>query len=302
VLPGLLYGPGHAYGVPFTGSGTIESVGKITRDTIVKFHSDWFKPSNATIVVVGATTMADIRPRLEKLFAAWKPGAVPPKNLRTVALPTSQTVYVIDRPGAEQSVILAGHVAPPKANPDEIAIEAMNAILGGQFTSRINMNIREDKHWSYGAQTLFFDARGQRPFIAFAPVQTDKTKESVQEIQKELRGILGEIKVTDDELSAAKNALALTLPGQWETMGAIGGSLQQLVTYGLADDYFDTYSAKVGALGLADIARAAKASVHPGSVVWVVVGDRQKIEPGLKELGLGEVRLLDTDGRPKPAR
>jgi zinc protease len=302
VLPGLIYGPGHAYGVPFTGSGTIESVGKITRDTIVKFHGDWFRPSNATIVVVGATTMADIKPRLEKLFAAWKPGTVPAKNLRTVALPTSQSVYVIDRPGAEQSVILAGHAAPPKANPDEIAIEAMNAILGGQFTSRINMNIREDKHWSYGAQTLLWDARGQRPFIAFAPVQTDKTKESVQEIQKELRGILGEIKVTDDELAAAKSALTLTLPGQWETMSAVGGSLQQLVTYGLADDYFDTYGAKVGALGVADIARAAKAAVHPESVVWVVVGDLQKIEPGLKELGLGSIRLLDADGKPKAAK
>jgi zinc protease len=302
VLPGLIYGADHAYGLPLTGSGTIESVGKITRDTLVKFHGDWFKPSNGTIIIVGATTMADIKPRLEKLFATWKPGPVPAKNLRTVALAKTQAVYVIDRPGAEQSFILAGHAAPPKANPDEIAIEAMNAILGGQFISRINMNIREDKHWSYGAQTLFWDARGQRPFIAFAPVQTDKTKESILEIQKELRGILGEIRVTDEELGAAKNALVLTLPGQWETMAAVGGSLQQLVTYGLPDDYFDTYGAKVGALGLADIVRAAKASVHPESVVWVVVGDRQKIEPGLKELGLGEIKLLDSDGKPKAAK
>jgi zinc protease len=302
VLPGLIYGSDHAYGLPLTGSGTIESVGKITRDTLVKFHADWFRPSSATIVVVGATTMADIRPRLEKLFSAWKPGPVPAKNLRTVSLPKAQSIYVIDRPGAEQSFILAGHAAPPKANPDEIAIEAMNAILGGQFISRINMNIREDKHWSYGAQTLFWDARGQRPFIVFAPVQTDKTKEAIQELQKELRGILGEIAVTGDELGAAKNSLVLTLPGQWETMAAVGGSLQQIVTYGLADDYFDTYGAKVGALGAADVVRAAKAAVHPESVVWVVVGDRQKIEPGLKALGLGEIRLLDADGRPKAAK
>jgi zinc protease len=191
---------------------------------------------------------------------------------------------------------------PPKANPDEIAIEAMNSILGGQFISRINMNLREDKHWSYGAQTLYWDARGQRPFIVFAPVQTDKTKESIQEIQKELRGILGEIKVTEDELGAAKNSLVLTLPGQWETMAAVGGSLQQLVTYGLPEDYFDTYGAKVAALGAADILRAAKSAVHPESIVFVVVGDRAKIEAGLKELGLGEIRLLDTDGKVKPGR
>jgi zinc protease len=164
------------------------------------------------------------------------------------------------------------------------------------------MNIREDKHWSYGAQTLFWDARGQRPFIVYAPVQTDKTKESIQEIQKELRGILGEIKVTDDELGAAKNSLVLTLPGQWETMAAVGGSLRDLVTYGLPDDYFDTYGAKVGALGVADIVRAARAAVHPDSMVWVVVGDRKKIEPGLKELGLGDVRLLDADGKPVAAK
>ena len=145
------------------------------------------------MVVVARTTMAEIKPRLEKLFGAWKPGTVPAKNLAHGGRSRRrQAIYVIDRPGAEQSLILAGHVAPPKANPDEIAIEAMNAILGGQFTSRINMNLREDKHWAYGAQTLFWDARGQRPFIAFAPVQTDKTKESIQEIQKELRGILGD--------------------------------------------------------------------------------------------------------------
>ena len=108
--------------------------------------------------------------------------------------------------------------------------------------------------------------------------------------------------MTGEELQAAKNALVLTLPGQWETMAAVGASLQQMVTYGLADDYFDTYSAKVGALGEADILRAAKTAVHPESVVWVVVGDRQKIEAGLKALGFGEVRQLDTDGKPVPAR
>jgi zinc protease len=138
--------------------------------------------------------------------------------------------------------------------------------------------------------------------FVFAPVQTDKTKESIQEIQKELRGILGEIKVTEDELGAAKNSLVLTLPGQWETMAAVGGSLQQLVTYGLPEDYFDTYGAKVAALGAADILRAAKSAVHPESIVFVVVGDRAKIEAGLKELGLGEIRLLDTDGKVKPGR
>ncbi len=298
VLPGLLYGPAHAYGTPLTGSGTIDAVTKVTRDALVKFHADWFKPNNATLVVVGATTMAEIRPRIEALFAGWKSGTVPAKNIGTVPVGRAG-VYVIDRPGSEQSLILAGHVAPPKANPDEVAIEAMNAMLGGQFVSRINMNLREDKHWTYGAQTLFWDARGQRPFIIYSPVQTDKTKESIQEIRKELAGIQGSAPVTEAELAMAKNGLVLTLPGRWETGGAVGGSLEELVTYGLPDDHWATYGTKVKALTAADIVRAAKAAIHPDNVAWVVIGDYAKIKTGLAELGLGEIKLLDADGKVK---
>ena len=297
VLPGLIYGPAHAYGTPLTGSGTTASVTAMTRDALVKFHADWFKPNHATLVVVGATTMADIRPRIEKLFAAWKPGNVPAKNIGQVRLGKA-ALYVIDKPGAEQSLILAGHVAPPKANPEEQAIEAMNAILGGQFISRVNMNLREDKHWSYGAQTLFWDARGQRPFIVFAPVQTDKTKESIQEIQKELRGILGTVTITDAELAMAKNTLVLTLPGQWETMAAVAQSLRDIVTFGLPDTYYATYGDKVKALTPAELVKAASNAVHPDNIAWVVVGDYAKIKDGLASLGMGEVKLIDAEGKP----
>jgi len=302
VLPALIYGPAHPYGIPLRGTGTIDSVGRITREALVTFHAGWFRPGNTTIVVVGATTMAEIRPKIEQLFASWKPGPVPAKQVGPATVSKAPTIYVIDRPGAEQSLILAGHAAPPKANPDEVAIEAMNAMLGGQFVSRLNMNIREDKHWSYGAQTLFWDARGMRPFIVYAPVQTDKTKESIQEIQKELTGILGAIPVKAEELAMAQNSLTLTLPGRWETMDAVAVSLQQMVTYGLPADYFDTYGAKVRALTAADIVRAAKASVHPEGIVYVVVGDKAKIEAGLQSLGFGAVREVDTDGKVKGAK
>jgi len=276
-------------------------VTRMTREALVKFHADWFKPNNATIVVVGATTMADIRPRIEKLFAAWKPGTVPAKNIGTVPLGKAG-LYVIDRPGSEQSVILAGHVAPPKANPDEVAIEAMNAMLGGQFVSRINMNLREDKHWTYGAQTLYWDARGQRPFIVYSSVQSDKTRESIQEIRKELAGIQGPIAVTDAELAMAKNGLVLTLPGRWETGEAVGASIEEIVTYGLADDRWATYHAKVNALTTADVVRAAKTAIHPENVAWVVIGDYAKIKAGLAELGLGEAKLLDADGKVRASK
>src|ERR1051326_7614083 len=178
VFPKILYGSGHAYGNPLTGSGTEASVEKLTRSDMKKFHDTWFKPNKATLIIVGDTTRNEILPRLEKLFDGWKPGEVPSKNISPVEQQRKSAVYLIDRPDSLQSVILAGHVAPPRSNPDEIAIETMNTILGGTFTSRVNMNLREDKHWSYGAFTLLWPARGQRPFIAYAPVQTDKTKES----------------------------------------------------------------------------------------------------------------------------
>jgi zinc protease len=206
---------------------------------LIKFHQAWLKPNNSTLIIVGATTMAEIKPKLEKLFAGWKPGETPKKNIGIVALPTKPAVYLIDRPGSLQSVIIAGHVAPPSNNPDEVAITTMNRILGGEFSSRVNMNLREDKHWSYGARTFIPGARGQRPFMGYAPVQTDKTKESMIELAKELR-----------------------------------------------------------ALKLANTQAAATKVVHPDNLVWVVVGDCAKIEAGVRELGFGEIRLIDADGTP----
>jgi zinc protease len=175
----------------------------------------------------------------------------------------------------------------------------MNTVLGGQFISRVNMNLREDKHWSYGAGTLFWDARGPRPFLGYAPVQPDKTRESVQELLKEMRGIRGERPVTADELQAAQNGLTLSLPGQWETSGAVLGSLAEIVRFGFDDRYYDGYAAKVRGTSLADVGAAATV-IQPEKLVWVIAGDRAKIEAGLRELGLGEVRTIDADGNVQP--
>ncbi len=298
VLPGLLYGPGHAYGNPLTGSGTTESVGKMTREDLVKFHGQWFKPNHATLVITGDTTLAEVTPKLEKLFAGWKPGTVPEKNIKSVQLPAKSVVYLIDKPGAQQSIIIAGNIAPPQANPKEIAIEAANDGLGGMFASRLNLNLREDKHWSYGASSLLWGARGQRPFLALAPVQTDKTKESVAEMNKEFRGILGDHPVTPEELAKIQANETLSLPGSRETSDAVGQSINEMVQYGLPEDYYETYAGKVRALKTSDVGDGAKAIVHPDNLIWVIVGDRAKIEAGIKELGLGEIRLLDADGRP----
>jgi zinc protease len=298
VFPGLLYGHGHAYAIPWTGSGTEESTSEIKRDDLVRFHQTWFKPNHATLIVVGATTMAEIKPRLERLFAGWRPGDVPAKNIATVKQQPRPVVYLIDRPGSLQSLIIAGNVAPPKANPKEVSIQTMNGVLGSDFSSRVNMNLREDKHWAYGAYTFFRDARGQRPFVAYAPVQTDKTKEAVVELDKELRGILKERPIQPDELSRSQASLTLTLPGSWETMAALAGAIGNIVTFGLDDRYYDTFAEKVRGQTVQSLTDAAADVIHPDKLVWVVVGDRSKIEPGLRELKLGEIRLIDTDGRP----
>ena len=302
VFPQLLYGTNHAYGNPLTGSGTEATVSAMTRDDLVRFHRTWFKPNHATLVVVGDISLAELQPKIARLFSRWPGGDVPQKNVGTVADQPRPLVYILDRPGAEQSVILAANLAAPKANPREYAIEAMTSLLGGQFTSRVNMNLREAKHWSYGAFTFIWDARGQRPFIAYAPVQTDKTKESMVEVNNELRGILGPKPVTQDELSKAQANLTLTLPGNWETMDAVQGSLEQMVTYGLDDRYFDTYAQRVRALTIPDANGAAQETIRPDHLVWVVVGDRAKIEAGIRELNYGDIRFLDADGKPLAAR
>jgi len=297
VLPGLLYGAGHPYGNPLTGSGTKESVEKLTREDLVKFHDTWLRPNNSTLIVVGDTTLAEVTPKLEKLFAGWKRGSAPAKNLKTVPVAGKSAVYLIDKPGALQSVIVAGVVAPPRANPQEIAIEAMNDSLGGIFGARLNMNLREDKHWSYGARTVLRDARSQRPFYAIAPVQTDKTKESLVEMNKEFRGIVGDHPVGADELARIQANETLKLPGSRETLEELGQSIVDLVQFGLPDDYYETYAGKVRALKTSDVNAAATEVVRPDNLIWIVVGDRAKIEAGVRELNLGEFRLMDTDGK-----
>jgi zinc protease len=297
VLPELLYGAGHPYGNPLTGSGTKESVAKLTRQDLVKFHETWLRPGNSTMLVVGDTTLAEIKPKLDKLFAEWKAGNAPAKDVKEVAVAPKSTVYLIDKPGALQSVIIAGVVAPPRANPQEIAIEAMNNSLGGMFGARLNMNLREDKHWSYGARTVVRDARSQRPFYAVAPVQTDKTKDALVEMNKEFRGIIGDKPISADELAKIQANETLKLPGSRETLDSLTQALVDIVQFGLPDDYYDTYAGKVSALKIDDVNAAAKNVVRADNLTWIVVGDRAKIETGVRELNLGEFRRMDIDGK-----
>ncbi|MFW6093651.1 MAG: M16 family metallopeptidase [Pseudomonadota bacterium] len=296
VLPQLLYGDDHAYSVPFSGTGTEASVNAMTPADLQGFHDTWFKADNATLVVVGDTSLAEIRPRLERHFSDWQPGEVPQKNLGPVTPPDEPVVYLVDRPESQQSMIIAGQAAPPKANPDEVAIEAMNDVLGGTFTSRVNMNLREDKGWSYGARSTVVDAEGPRPLMVYAPVQADKTAESMTEMLREVEELVGSSPVTEQEVEKVKRTNTLSLPGRWETASAVADSISQLVRFGLPDDHWDTYPHAVQALDPRTVQQAAEQVLTPGQLTWVVVGDRDRIEPALRELGVGEIRHIDADG------
>ena len=296
LFPKLLYGEGHAYALPLTGSGTEESVARISRDTLVNYHATWFKPNNATMIVVGDTTMDEIRPRLERLFRGWKPGDVPRKNIADVPLKERDEVYIIDRPGAAQSIIFAANIAPPRGAEGEIAIESANEIIGGSFTSRINMNLREDKAWAYGAFTFMLGTKGPRPFIGYAPVQTDKTMESMAEMKRELVEYLDENPATDEELAKVVANNTLSLPGRWETAAAVLQDIGAIVTYELPDDYWDNYADSVRGLSLEEVIEAADKVIKPHNLVWVVVGDRAEIEDRIGELEFGEITFLDADG------
>lgn len=295
VLPRLIYGTDHAYSAPFTGSGYEAGVSKLTRQDMVDYHKTWFKPNNATLVIVGDTTLAEIKPRIEKLFNGWAKGTVPKKNIKDVSLPKT-TVYLMDRPDAQQSVVIAGQPAPSSSDPDRIQMEIVNFILGGDFVSRINMNIRENKHWSYGSYSGFVGGRGQQPFLAYAPVQGDKTSETMQELQMELDGIVGKKPITQDEFANARKANTLQLSGQWETSTAVRASLEEMVRYNLPDGYWPGYAGEIEALKIEDLGRVATKAIHPQSLVWIVVGDRSKIEPGIRKLNYGDLVIIDGDG------
>ena len=296
-LPKFLYGEDHAYGNPLTGSGYESTVATISRDDLLSFYQTWFKPNNATIVATGDISMNELTAELEKHFKKWKAGEIPKKNLKEVTSPlNSKKIYVMDKPDASQSVIIAGNLMEAYGKNNEVAISTMNNILGGEFTARVNMNLREDKGWAYGAYTFIFQAEGQRPYLSYAPVQTDKTAPSMSEIVKELTAYVGSKPATSEEFEKTVKNEVLSLNGQYETLNAVEGSLANMVRYNLPDDYYNKYPDMVRNLKLIEIQTAAKRIVDPNNMTWLVVGDRAKIEKEIKALGLGEVIPIDSDG------
>ena len=301
VVPVVLYGKDHPYGIPMSGTGTEETVAGLTRADLLKYVGNYIRPENSTLVVVGDTTLAQIVPALNKHFGSWKgTGSVPSLAApAVVARPAATKVYLIDQPGAVQANIFGGQLQDaPSAVQKDVLLEMANDLIGGSFTSRLNMNLREDKHWSYGARTGLRTLKGQRPWLVSAPVQIDKAAESLAEANREITAyVTGTRPITADEISKAQNRQLLSLPGSFETAAAVAGMIGSNVRYNRPDDYVTRRASIIKAMTPSDVASAAKA-FDPATMVWVVVGDLSKIEAPIRALNLGPVEILDAEGNP----
>jgi zinc protease len=300
VLPALLYGKGHAYARPISGIGTASAIEHVARADLVKFHDTWFRPNNATLMIVGDVTLKEVVPLLEKAFAGWKAAAVPAVDIARVAPREKPVFYLMDRPGALQSVIVGGQLTAVAGVQDLVRLQTVNAIFGGNFSSRINMNLREDKHWSYGVRSEIIPAVGQRMFMSRSPVQTDKTREALQELMKEYAGVAGAKPIAAGELAEAQSKEVLGLPGKFETADQLTSAYATIIEYRLPEDYYSRYTPTVMGMTPAEASALAAKTIEPGRMVWVIVGDLGKIEAGIRGLDLGEVHRIDADGKILP--
>ena len=292
----VLYGDAHPYGVTINE----KSAKAVKREDIRKFYDTFYRPNNAVLIVVGDTDMTTLTPKLESAFRNWQPGEVPKMSVPEARPREKSVIYLVDKPGAAQSVISVGQVGVARNSDDFFALQVLNTMLGGQFVSRINLNLREDKGYTYGARSNFSWRRGAGPFIATAPVQSFSTKESVIEIMKELRGIRGEIPVTPQELDYSKQSIIRRFPSGFETVDQMASQLVNMVVYDLPQTYFNDFITKVNSVSMEDINRVANKYLTPDKMAIVVVGDRKTIEAGLKEIqGVGNsIVYLDAEGNP----
>jgi predicted Zn-dependent peptidase len=287
-LPPLVFGNQHPYGVPFTGSGNAETVQAITRADILAAQAAWIRPDNAKIFVVGDTNLAEIVPLLEARFGRWQtPAAARGVKAFSAAIPEARPrIILIDRPQSPQSLILAGEVSGVTGTDDLVALGEANDVLGGSFLSRLNMELRENKHWAYGAFGILNRVEHQVPYLVFAPVQADRTGDSIAAARAQLQQFLGPNGVTAAELERTINGSIRELPGSFETSQAVLGGLQQNDLYRRPDDYYSTVASRLRRLNAADLDAAARRALDPAKFVWVVVGDASRVRSQLEPLGL----------------
>jgi len=295
VFAKVLYGDAHPYGQ----RATETSVKAITREDVVEFQKAYFQPGRAIITVVGDVNAARAKAAIDKAFVTWKKaGDKPTFDYPSLPERRPATIYLVDKPGAAQSVVNIGLPGPPRNTPDYFALQVLNHILGGQFQSRLNANIREQKGYSYGVNSFFSYGKGPGAFRAGGSIVSAKTDAALIEFMKEFRGIVGERPVTDEELQTARDSLIQALPQRFASVSAIGNSIASLIVQSLPDDYYQNYGKNISAVTKDDLARVAKQYIDLGHLAIVIVGDRASVEGPLKATGIAPITILDIDGNP----
>jgi predicted Zn-dependent peptidase len=293
-FPAIVFGAAHPYGHPLNGTDAATAV--LARPRVVEFYRTYYRPDDARILVVGDISLAEARRLVAARFGAWERAPVPGFPTPGAPALAARAVYLIDKPGAAQSVIRIGHVGPPRTTPDWYTLDVLNTILGGAFTSRLNQNLRETHGYTYGAFSQFAVRRLSGAFVALASVVTAKTDSSLIEFLKELRRIRDE-PVPAAELAKAKAYVTLGLPGEFETTGGAAARFRELLVYGLPLDYYTQYIQRINAVAAADVQRVARQYIDPDHFDIVVVGDKNQIEAGIKALNEGPVVYRDVWGQ-----
>ena len=296
VFSRVLYGTAHPFGY-FPNEATIKAV---TRDDVAAFHKAYFQPGRAIVTVVGDVDAATVKGTLDKALGGWTGGEKPAFTYPAIPPSRATAIYLVDRPGAAQSVIAIGLPGPPRNTPDYMALQVMNFILGGHFQSRLNANIREEKGYSYGVNSGFSYGKGPGPFRAGGDVVSEKTDAALVEFLKELRGIAGGRPITDDEMKTARETLVQRLPSLFGSVAGVNGTITGLYVNDLPADYYQNYAKAVAAVTKDDVLRVAKKYVDLDRLNIVIVGDRKSIEAPLKATGIAPIVILDPDGVQKP--
>ena len=291
----ILYGSSHPYGS--NPAGSEQSIGAITPADLKKYYETYYRPNNATLIIVGDVSLKTVAPMLESAMADWNRSDVPAFTVPAAAPVEKMKIFLVDKPGAAQSEIRIGYPAVPRSTPDYFPLTVMNRMLGGQFTSRINLNLREKHGFTYGARSGFGFQKGAGPFTASAGVQTIKSDSSVQEFLNEIN-LMHDKGMTEQELDFVKKGLVGNFALSFETSMQIAGALQNIILYGLPENYFNNYLQNIDRVSLKDVGRVSKQYLETSKMIVLVVGDLAQIKESIAKLNLGDIVVCGIDGKP----
>ena len=291
-----LFGPRSPFG--YDNNGNEESIKGMTREDLLNFWKTNYVPNNAALVVAGAIPVDELKTLAESKFSAWKAGEIPPSSAGDIEQ-TKAKIVIVDRPGAQQTSVRLEQMGVPRNTPDYPALEVMNSELGGLFSSRINLNLREEHGYTYGAGSFFIYRRSLGYFVTGGGIRTDATGPAVAEIFKEVHRMI-DTPMTPAELSLAKDSQSRSLPGMFESSRGAAGALSEIFMYNLAPDYFQKLPDRLNAVNSEDAEAVAKKYLNPDQMILICVGDRAKIEPQLLKLDLGAIEIRDADGKVVP--